>query len=220
VTEVKPTMDESSKFARHSDIENFKPQKFEDLLGPAPAAENIEDADEYESISHSVLEGIRPTNYIEQLFVVDLIDVTFEIANLRHVMVSFKAITADDGIEACLIRTLLVDTAPGHPQAMARLHAKIAAKPLAKRWREDVGSRDEIEEHLRTKGISDAAMEVEIFLQSLPTLEVIEKRLFSAQKRRNALLREVWLHRELAKRARLVSDKVIENMPKLLPKQE
>jgi hypothetical protein len=220
VTEVKTTHHKPSKFARHSDIENFNPQEFEDLLGPAPAAENIEDPYEYDSISHSMLESIRPTNYIEMLFVIDLIDVTFEILNLRQVMAAFKAITTGDGIEACLRRTLFVDALPGHLQEMARLHAKLDAKPQAKRWREDVGSRDEIEEHLRTKGITDAAMEVEIFLQGLPTLEVIQKKLFSAQQRRNAMLREVWLHRELAMRARLVSDKVIENIPKLPPKQE
>jgi hypothetical protein len=150
-----------------------------------------------------------------------LIDVTFEIVNLRLVMVSFKAVTAGDGIEACLTRAMLQDAPPGQqPQELARLYAKRQAKPLAKKWREDSDSRDEIEEFLRIEGISDAAMKVEIFRQSLPTLEMIEKKLFSAQQRRNALLREVWVHRELAKRARLVSEKVIEHTSQPPPKQE
>src|SRR2546422_621978 len=66
-----------SKFSRHSNIENFDPEDFEFLLGKAPVSDVFEDPYEYDIISHSMLQSIRPTNYIESLFVVDLIDITF-----------------------------------------------------------------------------------------------------------------------------------------------
>ena len=211
---------EPSKFSRHSNIENFDPEDFEFLLGKAPVTGEFEDETEFYRISHSMLESIRPTNYIELLFVVDLIHVTFEILNLRRVVAAWKAVAAGDGIEACFVRVLLEDAPPGPHQEMLLFEAKRKAKVLTKKWREDLNSRDEIEEMLRDDGITDEAMEVEVFLRSLPTLEIIEKKLFSAQQRRNNLLREISVHRELARRARLVSEKVINSIPTLPPKQE
>jgi hypothetical protein len=219
MTETKLTP-EPSKFSRHSDIENFDPEDFKFLLGEAPVIDEFEDKSEYDTISHSMLESIRPTNYIEVLFVVDLIDVTFEILNLRRIIVACKSVAAGDGIEACLERALLEDAPPGPAQELLRFEAKRKAKAASKKWREDSHSRDDIEQTLGANGISEEAIQVEVFLRNLPTLETIEKRLFSAQQRRNDLLREISVHRELARRARLASEKVIESIPKLPPKQE
>jgi len=196
--------------------EAFDAEKFDSMLGSAPVRGEFEDPTEYSEISLKMLESIRPTNYVEQLFVIDLVDITFEILNLRRVIVAWKATSVSNGIEALLRRGILSDAPFG-----AEKVAKIEAKLEAKRWREDRGdSRDRIEERLNSMGISEHAIEVEVFLQSLPTLEVLEKRLFSAQQRRNALLREVWVHRELARRARQVSDRVIENVGLPAPNKE
>ncbi|MBT1515641.1 hypothetical protein KIP88_34745 [Bradyrhizobium sp. SRL28] len=208
-------MSELSKLQSFSKPEAFDAEEFDSMLGSAPVRGEFEDPAEYSQISLRMLESIRPTNYIEKLFTIDLTDISFEILNLRRVIVAWKATSAGNGIEALLTRGILSDAPPG-----AEKVAKIEAKLEAKRWREDRSSRDEIEERLESMGISEHAMEVEVFLQSLPTLELIEKRLFSAQQRRNALLREVWVHRELARRARQVSDRIIENVGLPRPNKE
>lgn len=93
--------------------------------------------------------------------------------------------------------------------------AQIEAKIQAKQWRDDINSRDGIEQRIFNSGISDEELQLDIFLQSLPTLEILEKRLFATQQRRNALLREIAGHREIARRARQISDKLIEHAPSL-----
>ncbi|MCK1518500.1 hypothetical protein IVB22_39745 [Bradyrhizobium sp. 190] len=209
MSELSPGLQPSSK------PEAFDAEEFDTMLGSAPVRGDFEDPTEYSEISLRMLESIRPTNYVEQLFVIDLVDITFEILNLRRLIVAWKAASVSHGIEALLTRGILSDAPPG-----AEKVAKIEAKLEAKRWREDINSREEIEKRLNSKGISEHAIEVEVFLQSLPTLEVLEKRLFSAQQRRNALLREVWGHRELARRARQMSDRVIENVGLPAPNKE
>lgn len=69
-------------------------------------------------------------------------------------------------------------------------------------------------------GLDGDIISVETFLQSLPALDALDKRLASAQQRRNLLLREIGVHRELARRALQISDKVIDAVPMLAHKQE
>ncbi|WOH53717.1 hypothetical protein [Bradyrhizobium sp. sBnM-33] len=210
MSELAPGLQLSSK------PEEFDAEEFDSMLGRAPVRDESEEPSEYYRIKRRMLESIRPTNYVEQLFTIDLIDMSFEILNLRRVIASWKATSTGDGIEVLLTRGILSEAPPGAEKA-----AKIEAKLEAKRWREDRGeSRDRIEERIRSMGFSDDAIDVEIFLQSLSTLEILEKRLFSTQQRRNALLREVWVHRELARRARQASDRVIENVGLPAPNKE
>jgi hypothetical protein len=207
-------MSEQPKFSRHSDLKNFDPIKFEHLLGAAPLTEGNE-ASEYFDIAHQMLESIKPENYIETCFVVDLIDLSHEIVSLRRVKVALAAASCGYAIEALLERGLLSDAPPGSEQLL-----RIEAKLEARRWRKDVWSRDEIEERLEEMGLDGDIISVETFLQSLPALDALDKRLASAQQRRNLLLREIGVHRELARRALQISDKVIDAVPMLSHKQE
>src|ERR1700704_5552895 len=167
-------MSEQPRFSRHASLENFDPTDFERFLGKAPVLGDQEDPAEYYNISHLMLESIGPSNFIEQLFVIDLIDQTFEILNLRRAIVACKATSGSAGVEACLKRGILVGAPPG-----AEKFAEIEARREAQEWGKDPDSRDDIEERIRGMGISEEAMEVEIFLHSLPALEILEKRLFS-----------------------------------------
>lgn len=210
-----PPKSEQSKFARHSNLENFDPEDFENFLGHAPVLGLQEDKDEYDQISHRMLEDIRPSNFIEQMFVIDLIDQIFEIINIRRLVVACKALAEGRGIEASLTRGILSDAPPG-AEKMAHIDAKVQAK----RWRDDESSRDSIEARIYALGVTDEEMQLDVFFQSLPTLELLEKRLFATQQRHKALLREIAGHREIARRARQVSDRVIEHAAKLELKPE
>jgi hypothetical protein len=184
--------------------EIFDAEQFDEMLGEAPVRGEFEDGSDYLEIKRRMLETIRPTNYIDELLTIDAIDATYDILNIRRVIVDWNAASTAHGIEEALIKGILSDLPPA-----AERMVKIEAKHEAKRWREGDGeTRDEIEERLRTMGIS---VELEIFFQGLPRLECLEKRLFAAQQRRNAIFREVWVHRELARRARRISDEIIEH---------
>lgn len=177
-----------------------------------------EDEHEYYMMSDLMLANIQPRNTIEWLFVLDLIDVCYEILSLRRIKVSLKAVSHGEAVESLLRRAALAEALSGG-EKIARIQAKLDAK----KWRDNVdNAREAIEQRLARQGYDSDAIASEAFMQSRVSLEVLEKRLATAQQRRNSLLREVQVHREFARRARLASDHVIEgsasNVGELPPK--
>ena len=70
------------------------------LLGPPPLLEG-EDAAAYDELTARVLSAVRPTDFIEEIWVRDLTDVTWTLLRLRRIQAAFLSIeVADEASEA------------------------------------------------------------------------------------------------------------------------
>ena len=147
------------------------PEEFNILLGAAPVWEGEQEG-EYYDISDMMFQDLVPRSYIEQLFAIDLVDITFEILSLRRVKVALKAMSYGEAIEALLRRALLSD-APVGAEKLLRIEAKLEAK----KWRENPESRPAIQARLTKMGIDDDAILAEMFAQSRTALPARSSRI-------------------------------------------
>ena len=195
------------KPARQTDTFDI-PQEFYDLLG-SPTFAPSDNSANYSLIVKRMLESIRPKDFIERLFVRDLIDLTWEECRLRQIREALLAESRSAAVERLLMRKNLREV----PEGAERI-ARAQAKDEFKNWANDRGKRKEIEEDLNKHSQGeDQAILAASYSEIYKELESVKKSLAFAQQRRMGLLREIEHRREFAQRARKASDEVVAMMP-------
>ncbi|MCF2524429.1 hypothetical protein [Bradyrhizobium sp. G127] len=196
------------KFARQP-AETFDvPQEFYDLLG-SPTFAPSDNSANYSLIVKRMLESIRPKDFIERLFVRDLIDLTWEECRLRQIREALLAESRGAAVERLLMRKNLREV----PEGAERV-ARGQAKDQFKNWANDRAKRKEIEEDLNKNSQGeDQAILAASYSEIYKELESVKKSIAFAQQRRMALLREIEHRREFAQRARKASDEAVAMKP-------
>lgn len=184
------------------------PQEFYDLLG-SPTFAPSDNSANYSLIVKRMLESIRPKDFIERLFVRDLIDLTWEECRLRQIREALLAESRSAAVERLLMRKNLREV----PEGAERI-ARAQAKDQFKNWANDRAKRKEIEEDLNKHSQGeDQAILAASYSEIYKELESVKKSIAFAQQRRMGLLREIEHRREFAQRARKASDEAVAMTP-------
>ncbi len=184
------------------------PQEFYDLLG-SPTFAPSDNSANYSLIVKRMLESIRPKDFIERLFVRDLIDLTWEECRLRQIREALLAESRSAAVERLLYRKNLREV----PEGAERI-ARAQAKDQFKNWANDRAKRKEIEEDLNKHSQGeDQAILAASYSEIYKELESVKKSIAFAQQRRMGLLREIEHRREFVQRARKASDEAVAMTP-------
>ena len=163
--------------------ENLAPVPF----GPAPLAEG-EVACAYDELLLRISCAVRPADIFEEIWVRDIVDLTWEALRLRRLAAGLMTVGARRALELDL-RPLV-----GFDQARGMARGWAAREPMA------VG---EVAEHLAANGIAMENLAAKGLGLELDSIERVDRMTMAAEARRNAALREIDRHRAtLARRLR------------------
>jgi hypothetical protein len=144
----------------------------------------------------SISATVKPKDFLEEIWVRDVVDLSWEILRMRRPKASFLTAAKRDGLDA-LLGPVLGD-----------MEANELATEWALRSREAV---KQVDKQLAVMGLTMDAVVAQAFALKIDQIERIERLMMHAEARRNAALREVDRHRaSLAHALRQASDDVIE----------
>lgn len=160
----------------------------------------------YERLRCQVALAVEPQNVIEWLYIKDVVDLDWEIRRYRHmqsVVLNSRVVQLIDP-KVCMVETIGVDES----EELTKPPFDIA---IALRTQ----TRDEIAERLKEDYAIDFDAEfARAFTLCRKEIEALERMLASAESRRNAVLREIGLHRNMgsfAKRLDEISAKFVDS---------
>ena len=163
--------------------ENLAPVPF----GPAPLAEG-EDAAAYDELLLRISCAVRPADIFEEIWVRDIVDLTWEVLRLRRFAACLMTVGARRALELDL-RPLV-----GYDQAQGLARGFAARVPAAV---------SEVAEHFAANGIAMENLAAKGLGLQLDSIERVDRMTMAAEARRNAALREIDRHRTtLARRLR------------------
>ena len=177
----------------------------------APPILPEEDLEAYDELLARVSDHVKPTNIIEEIWVRDVIDLTWEILRWRKIKVSLVSGAIPDVLSGFL-RPFVAEL-PVYAQAEKEAGATSGAlaqevsKEIVRLW--EMKGRDGVpwvDELIANKSISMDAVVNSAFIQELHRIEQIDRLITVAESRRNAVLREIGRHR--ATLAQLLREKV------------
>lgn len=151
-----------------------------DLLGPPPVILG-EDARKFEELQARITAAVRPREAIEEIWVRDVVDLTWEVLRLRRLKASLLLTCAHAG----LVRVLKPIVGSTEAEQMAAPWAKREAAAVAK-----------VKKLLTTSELTDDAIMAETLTLKLEQTERFEAMIAAAETRLAAALREVDRHRD------------------------
>lgn len=140
---------------------------------------------------------IDPQTNIEWLCVIDLASLWWEIQRYRNWKIAIIKANRAAAVANALYETDLNYRLLG-PQPAIEAQAKVDAE----KWHSDPSHRHALNVRLRQHGYNDQGINAHAFIGGLAPLANIERFLASARSQVNALLREINVRREFARRAR------------------
>ncbi len=155
-----------------------------------------EDTAEYEQIFSRISAVVKPADYLEEIWVRDVVALVWEAFRLRR------------------LKTCLMETAA--PHGLARVLSSFlpdaTVDEIVAGWAGRDGERiSQVEALLDQTGLTMEHVIAETLADRIEDVERIDRMIASAEQRRSAMLREVDRHRaSLASRLRLASDEVVQ----------
>ena len=152
---------------------------------------------DFETLRQMMVDDIQSETNIEWLWTLDLVELSWEILRYRRLKVRILDAHRAAAIEAILQR---LDGAGMPPEAgpMVQLQARRAAAE----WRDDPDAAADIEARLHRSGIDCIDINAEVFVRARELFDMFDQLIHLAQNRRIAVLREISVRREFARRAR------------------
>jgi hypothetical protein len=150
------------------------------LFGPPPLFEG-EDAKAYDELLTRISTVVKPADILEDIWVRDLVDLTWDVSRLRRLKANVMVANAYKGLS----------------EILAPLVGSSEAETLAEAWatrKSDVA--EEVDKALASAGLSMDAVMAQTLSLKLDEVERIEHMTAIAEARRNATLREIDRHRE------------------------
>jgi hypothetical protein len=167
------------------------PQLLE-ILGPPPILES-ESLDSYNALHDRVRSAVAPADVIEELWVRDVVDLSWRVLRLRRMKSKLFAAKAHQGLKAILAPHF--DNSVSHISRLRALVGGWAAR--------DKASMKLVEKTMRQAGFDQASLEAATLAASIDAFERIERLMLQAEARRNAALCAIDRRREgLARRLR------------------
>jgi len=179
-----------------------RPRIYSALINPPLLVS--ESRDEFDSIRSAIIAHIKPTDFIEKLYVSELTSYAWDVLRLRRV----KAATINSAFQYALM-SILVGLLP-HADEWG-YEIPDTAQELATKWFSDERARKLVLELLKKVGLNESAIESKAIANSTRDLVVLDQMLASAEARRDKALRFVAEYRsEFASLLRQATGRVIE----------
>src|SRR5262245_49369030 len=148
------------------------------LFGPPPLIEG-EDPAAYDELLVRISAAVKPADVLEDIWVRDVVDFTWEIFSLRRLKANLMMATRHKGVRGVLVPFL------GN-----------LAGPLAAEWAAQKPSAVErVNGILDSAGLTKDAVIAQTFFENLDFVERIERMITVKESCRNATLREIDRHR-------------------------
>jgi hypothetical protein len=153
-----------------------------------------EDPAEFNDFSQRVLQAIKPTDFIEELWTSDFIKLSWQLKRLERLKIEYLQSSAHIGLEKVIEH---------HVDSLQR-------RNFVGLWvRRDPEAISIVNDLLAEYGLTDEAITAHTYIQKLEEFERIEKLIENMAARRNRLLHEIELRRELfARRLQEAADAV------------
>ena len=186
-----PRTDPAAQSGTHQAI----PAETRALLGPAPIT-YLEDRDGYERILAQMAVAVSPQDFVEWIWVKDLVDLAWDAARARRAKSVRLALAHREGIES-----ILAADGPGGLEGdlLEDLYSAQAGR-IADRDRTELKT---FAVTLKRLGLTNAAASDAAYHFAIDDIERLQRLIDNADSRRDAVLREIDRRREaFAKRAR------------------
>jgi hypothetical protein len=163
-----------------------------------------ESADEFDTLRDAFEQEVKPRGIIEQIYVLDICAIVWEILRLRRCKVVIINSAFRSALEHLLIQLL---KQPGQSD----YHVRDEAQALAQAWFTDQEAKKQVSELLSQFELDESAIEAEAIRRSSSDLELLDRMLTSLESRRDKALRCVADYRaSLAHRLREGADRFID----------
>jgi len=150
------------------------------LFGAAPLITG-EDGAAYQALNDQIAAAVKPSDIIEEIWLYDVVDLTWECFRLRRLKASLMNAAAPQGLE------IILQSLIGPTEALA----------LASEWAaRDTNAIKQVGKLLASAGMTMDAVMAETLSIKLGEIERIDRMIALAEARRNAVLREVDRHRD------------------------
>ena len=149
------------------------------LFGPPPLIKG-EDAAAYDDLLVRISAGVKPADILEDIWVRDVADFTWEIFALRRLKVNLLTATSHKAVKAVLLPII------GYLEADTLASDWAAQKPSAIK---------RVNKILNSAGLTMDAVIAQTLLENLDFVERIERMITIKESCRNATLREIDHHR-------------------------
>lgn len=151
------------------------------LFGPPPLIEG-EDAAAYDELLVRISAAVKPADILEDIWVRDIVDFTWEIFALRRLKANLMTATSYKGVKAVLLPII------GFLKADSLANDWAARKPNA---------IERVNSILDSAGLTMYAVTAQTLSENLDFVERIERMITIKESCRNAILREVDRHRAM-----------------------
>ena len=169
------------------------PADIRELLGPPPLTD-IEDAQAYEATLARVAQAVGPTDFIEWIWVKDVVDLSWEAARAR----AAKAARLSLGRRTAIEKVFKSQHYPKNSHNREE-HADKAHRAMT--GAED--ACDDLERALALTGLTEADLNAVAYTAALDDLERLDRLISNANARRDTILREIVRRRDgVARRLR------------------
>jgi hypothetical protein len=167
-----------------------------DGLAPPSSTPGGEDRAAYEDYVANTSEAVKPKGFLEEMWVRDIVDLTWEIRRMRH-------------LKASLLTSYL---SKGLRQVLMMVMKETEAANLAHLWAErDQSAIEQVDEILASTGLTMEMVRARTLSANLDAVERIDRMTMNAETRRNAALHEIERHRScIAEVLRRATDDVVD----------
>ena len=196
-TTVEPVQDQPEPTAE-GEILSSIPRHLDFLFEERPLLPG-EQADQYDTLLQSIIAQVKPKDVIEALWSKDVVDLIWEARRYKRWRDQIISYARHEAAVICVLPMLITEDPYG-----LELHSNPAsrAEALASGWLK--GNEPEItefEKKLSLRGLTIADVTAHAFHLKLAEIERVQRMIFSADQRRDGLLREI-----ARKRSRLGHD--------------
>ena len=177
------------------------PQTF--LLGPAPILKG-ENSETYDNLLLAVSTAVKPTDAIEEIWIKDVADLTWEILRYRRIKESWLGVVKSDALELELEYVLdkKAEIAVGRLSESERAHYEREAHEdpdplseetkLVKKWASgDSVAMKQIVKLLSWDNETLDTVEAKAFVEQLDKIEALQRFIATLEARRDAVVREI-----------------------------
>jgi hypothetical protein len=174
------------------------PKSIEPFVAKCPPLLPGESDMQYYALFDMLMEEIRPDSTTEWLALADIAGLCWDVGRYRDWKGAILNIYRRSALE-----TALRDTHRSSGQGFSDAPVLFGiAKKEAEEWRTDPEKRKALETRLAEHGYDEVALNAGALLEALVPLATIDRFLSSARGQLNAMLKEVYVRREFADRAR------------------
>ena len=162
-------------------------------FGPPPLLDG-EDGAAYDELLAQISAAVKPADILEEIWVRDTVDLTWEVLRLRRLKVNMVRSTARDSLVRALVTAL--ESPVCDSGRYAGINKSKFAEALAYQWAmREPDAVKLVEEILALAKLSINAVIADGLSESILVIERIDRMIAMAEGRRNAMLREIDRHR-------------------------